>query len=77
MFRIAVILLILSIVNFPLLQNERDIDVAIYFSNVEIYSEEIENAINCSWMEGETKYVINTDIVNKNEVKSGKLSSYD
>ena len=77
MLRIIVILLILSIVHFPLLQNEREIDVAIYFSSVERYSEEIENAINYSWMEGGTKYVINTDIVNKNEVKSGKLSSYD
>lgn len=69
---------ILLLINFPSLQmEEKEIKVAIYFSSVKRFAEEVEEAINYTWIKGNIKYIIKPEVINKRDVIEGKLSNYD
>ncbi len=82
MHRLLALIIILLL--FPLLfpmplnaEKVREINVAIYFSNVKRFAEEIKDAIDYSWEKNGVKYVIKPDIIGKEDVIGGKLFSYD
>ena len=54
-----------------------DISVAIYFSSVRRFAEEIEEPLQYSWTHEGATYTITPYIISKREVLEGKLSSYD
>ncbi|KAA0000073.1 MAG: hypothetical protein FE047_02570 [Thermoplasmata archaeon] len=72
---LCVILFSLS-VNIPA-ERKMEIKVAIYFSNVKRFAEEIRDAIDYSWIKKGVKYVISAEIIGREDVKKGKLNSYD
>ena len=59
------------------LKEEKEIKVAIYFSGVKRYAEEIKDAIYYSWIENGVKYRISPEIITREDVIEGRLSSYD
>ena len=56
---------------------EKEIKVAIYFSNIKRFAEEIKETIEYSWMENGVKYVIKAEIINKREILNGEIFRYD
>ncbi|MEM1513977.1 MAG: BPL-N domain-containing protein [Candidatus Thermoplasmatota archaeon] len=56
---------------------EKEIKVAIYFSGVKRYAEEIKDAIEYSWSENGKKYKISSQIIGREDILNGKLSQYD
>ncbi|MBC7081313.1 MAG: hypothetical protein H5T44_03620 [Thermoplasmatales archaeon] len=56
---------------------ENEINVAIYFSGVKRYAEEIKDAIEYSWIHSGEKYKISSEIITRKDVINGKLSQYD
>ena len=71
-FVIIAIIFLLTL-NIP----EKEINVAIYYSNINIFSQEIKDAIDYSWKENGIKYKINAQIIEKEDIEKGKLTSYD
>ena len=55
----------------------REIKVAVYFSSVKRFAEEVKEAIEYSWTSGNTKYRIDVDIISKRDIINGKLRNYD
>jgi len=70
-------LLILSVLILILpsyaIKEEKEIKVAIYFSGVKRYAEEIKDAISYSW----GRHKISAEIITREDVINGMLSSYD
>ncbi|HEC77367.1 MAG TPA: hypothetical protein ENI33_08980 [Thermoplasmatales archaeon] len=56
---------------------EKEIKVAIYFSNVKRFAEEVKEVIDYSWVKNGIKYTIKPDIITKRDVLNGKIFSYD
>ncbi len=54
-----------------------DISVAIYFSSIRRFAEEIEEPLRYSWIHEGVTYTITPYIISKQEVLEGKLSSFD
>lgn len=55
----------------------REMKVAVYFSSVKRFAEEVKEAIEYSWTSGNTKYRIDVDIISKRDIINGKLRNYD
>ncbi len=56
---------------------EKEIKVAIYFSAVKRFAEEVKDAIYYSWIKSNVKYSIKPYIITKRDVIEGRLSSFD
>ncbi|HEC88698.1 MAG TPA: hypothetical protein ENI52_05220, partial [Thermoplasmata archaeon] len=56
---------------------EKEIKVAIYFSNVKRFAEEVKEVIDYSWIKNGVRYTIKPDIITKKDVLNGKIFSYD
>lgn len=74
-------LLIFLILFLPFMNSfatkEIDINVAIYFSGVRRFAEEVEDAIDYTWFIGNVKYTIKPKIITKEDIINGKLAEYD
>ncbi|HDN95560.1 MAG TPA: hypothetical protein ENG71_00640 [Thermoplasmatales archaeon] len=76
------LIVILALLLSPVISNihavqEKEIKVAIYFSNVKRFAQEVEETIDYSWTKNGVKYVIKPHIISKKEIINGSIFSYD